>query len=54
MKEYVVTYYIFNQSTELRKVFIKANTLQDAIVIFNVSYNSNATLVKVEEFSNPK
>lgn len=49
MKKYTVQYHLFDQKDELRTMTIKANTLQDAIVLFNLQCGETYTLVKVEE-----
>jgi hypothetical protein len=50
MTEYAIHYYIFDQKSEVRTMIIEANTLQDAIVVFNVNYSKGATLVHAEQF----
>ena len=49
MKEYVVHYHLFDQKDELRTMLIKANTKQDAIVIFNLQCAKAYPLVKINE-----
>lgn len=49
MKEYTIYYYLFDQKSEVRTMIIEANTLQDAIIMFNVNYSKGATLVHAEQ-----
>ena len=49
MKEYLVYYHIFDQKDEPRTLTIKANTLKDATIMFNVDHGKSCTLLYVEE-----
>lgn len=49
MKEFAVHYYLFDQKSEIRTMYLKASTMQDAIIMFNVNYSKGATLVDVKE-----
>lgn len=49
MKEFIAHYYLFDQKDEPRTLTIKANTVQDAVIIFNVQFSKSYTLVHMEE-----
>lgn len=49
MKEFALSYYLYDQEDEIRRLILIANTSQDAVIIFNLSCGNQATLVNVEE-----
>ena len=50
MKKFVMRYHFCNEDNDPRTMILRANTLQDAVVIFNNVYAKTCILLSVEEY----